>query len=130
MAASGNGRVSFDIYVDGTSFNPGVGVWYSLNMAGNSGGSTGWTQIDKLSGDAWHNADDAVKYLTHVDKSFSDLGWASGDGWFQIQWGSNSDGAQRVNFYLDNVNVYLVPEPSTVALLGLGAVALLIRRRG
>lgn len=131
MAASGNGRVAFDIYVDGSSFNPGVGVWFSLNTAGNSGGSAGWTEIQKLSGDAWHNADDAAQYLTHVDKSFAELGWASGDGYYQLLWGSNSDGAQRVNFFVDNVAIYqVVPEPSTFVLAGLGAATLwLVRRR-
>jgi hypothetical protein len=131
MAASGNGRVAFDIYVDGSSFNPGVGVWYSLNLAANSGGAATWTQIEKLSGDAWHNADDAAQYLTHVDKSFDELGWASGDGYYQLFWGANSDGAQRVNFFVDNVAVFqVVPEPSTFVLAGLGAAALwLVRRR-
>lgn len=127
MAASGNGRVAFDIYVNGSSYNPGVGVWYSLNMAGNSGGPAGWTQLEKLSGveTPGNNPDDAAQYLTHVDKSFAELGWASGDGWFQLFWGSNSDGAQRVNFFLDNVTIYqVVPEPSTFALAGLGAAAL------
>lgn len=130
IAATGNGRVAFDIYVNGSSFNPGAGVWYSLNMAGNSGGPVNWTQIEKLSGDAWHNPDDATLFSTHVDKSFAEIGWAAGDGWFQLFWGSNSDGAQPVGFYLDNVTIYqVVPEPSTFALAGLGAVVLYLLRR-
>ena len=133
IAASGLGHLSFDLLLDGTSFpSDAGGVWYSINIAGNSGGANGWTQIDKLTGDAWHNQGDAALYSTHHDFTFVQLGWANPEdaaGWFQIYFGANSDGARPVNFYVDNVQVYIIPEPSTFALAGLAAAAFSIFRR-
>lgn len=132
LSASGGGRLSFDLLVDGTSFNPGVAGWYNINVAGNSAGG-GWTQVDSVSGAGWHNADDPALIATHVDLSFTQLGWneaADATGWFQIYFGANSDGAFPVKFYIDNVMAYAVPEPSALALAGLGTAALLgLRRR-
>jgi hypothetical protein len=132
LSAGGNGRLSFDLIVDGSSFNAGVANWYNINIAGNSAGANGWTQIDKISGDAWHNADDNALYSTHVDYSFSQLGWSNPEdatGWFQIFFGANSAGDFPIKFYIDNVIVSAVPEPSSVALVGLGVAAWLVRRR-
>lgn len=132
LSASGNGRVSFDLIVDGSSFNPGVANWYNVNIAGNSAGANGWTQVEKISGDGWHNADDNALYSTHVDYSFAQLGWQNTEdatGWFQLYFGANSASDFPVKFYIDNVNAYVVPEPSALALAGLGATALLGQRR-
>jgi hypothetical protein len=38
-------------------------------------------------------------------------------------------GAAVENFYLDNLNLDIVPEPSGLALLGLSFVGLVLRRR-
>ncbi len=130
IAGGGNGRLSFDLLLDGTSFNPGVANWYSINVAGNSAGSHGWTQTDKVSGDAWHNADDNNLVSTHVELTFAQLGWADPEdatGWFQIYFGANSASDFPVKFYIDNVSV--VPEPSTFALAGMGIAGLLALRR-
>lgn len=132
LSASGNGRLSFDLLVDGSSFTPGVANWYNVSIAANSAGANGWTQIEKISGDAWHNADDNALYSTHVDYSFAQLGWQNAEdatGWFQLYFGANSASDFPVKFYIDNVNVYAVPEPSTLVLAGLGMAALLGRRR-
>jgi hypothetical protein len=132
LSASGNGRISFDVIVDGSSFNPGVANWYNINIAGNSAGANGWTQVDSVTGAAWHNADDNTTYSTHVDLSFAQTGWANPEdatGWFQIYFGANSAGDFPVKFYIDNFTAYAVPEPSAFALAGLGAMALLGMRR-
>jgi len=115
-------QISFDVMVDGGSFTPGAETWYQLIMIGNGDGA-GWTQTQLT--DDWHDVDDATLYTQHFDLSFADMGWTPGTTWFQIYMGSNSDGAVTSNYYLDNV--VITPEPTTMALLGLGA--LVLRRR-
>ncbi len=126
IANAGNGRLAFDILVDSSSFAPGVSDWYQVSMAANSGG--GWTQLNNLA-EGWHDMNDNNLYVTHVDKSFADLNWGPGTGWFQLNFAANS-GASPLRYYLDNVQVYsVVPEPSTLTLAGLGSAALLLVRR-
>jgi hypothetical protein len=121
-------RVSFDVMIDGASFPPGVATWFNFNVVGNSDGPLGWTQHENLfTVSGWHNADDPALLSMHIDQPFSYLGWEAGDTWFQIYAGSNSEAP--VNFYMDNFHMYLVPEPTTFSLAGLGALALLISRR-
>ena len=128
LAAGGDGRLSFDILVDGTSFGTvGTANWYQTWIAGNSDGTTGWTQVNAA--DKWHNAGDTASYVYHVDLAFSQLGWQAGDSWYQIQFGANSEASFPYSYYIDNVTV--VPEPSTGLLVlgGLSLLALHMRRR-
>jgi hypothetical protein len=130
IVASGQGHLSFDVLLDGTSFPVNDGTWYQINVGGNSAGANGWTQVQVV--DSWRNGGDTALVATHVDLTFAQLGWANPEdatGWFQVYFGANSDAGHPVNFYIDNVSAYIVPEPSTLALAGLGAAALLFIRR-
>ncbi len=123
-------RLAFDIMVDGASFPTNAGVWWQFNLVGNSDGPMGWTQKDKVI-EGWQNPDQADLRTWHFDFPFSAVGWQAGDTWFQLWLGANSDGAYPVNFYVDNVFCYtgVVPEPTTLSLVGFGVAALLISRR-
>jgi hypothetical protein len=135
IANGGNGRISFDLSVSQTaSFGLGGWVdwdWYQMHFAGNSDGGVGWTQ-DPVYGPNPVNTNyhpNDTDHAWHFDLSFANLGWQPGDNWFQLFIGSNSDAARPVQFLIDNIHVYEVPEPTALALAGLGAAALLVFRR-
>jgi hypothetical protein len=123
-------HLKFDVMVNGSSFPAGAANWFQFNVVGNSDGAHGWTQNGNIfTASGWHNADDPTLVSMHFDQPFSYFGWEPGDTWFQFHTGANSDNAFPVNFFLDNVVAYAVPEPSTLTLLGVGALALWVRRR-
>jgi hypothetical protein len=127
-ANAGNYHLAFDLKVDGASWPVAGSDWYQFQIAGNSDGSSGWTQTDAVTG-LWHNDGDATVNTWHVDKTFAALGWQPGDSWFQLYFGVQS-GTVPVNYYVDNLTVYAaVPEPSALALAGLGLATLLALRR-
>lgn len=124
LANSGTAQISFDVILDANSFPVDAGTWYQLIVAGNSDGAAGWTQSQFVG--SWRNQGDTQLITNHYVYNFSDLGWQPGDQWFQIYFGSNSDGDKPIKFYVDNV--VATPEPTT-GLLMLAGLALLAPRR-
>jgi len=100
------GHVSFDIVVNATSFNAN-GQWWQMFLAGNSN-PNGWTQSQLV--DTYRNGGDTSLQVIHVDKTFADLGFtaasATGFSYYQLNIWANSDNANPINFYIDNVNFY------------------------
>jgi len=137
-------RVSFDLMVSAGNGDQlpnwsfahggwtGAGDWYQLHWAGNSEG--GWGQ-DTMNGVNLGNPVNTSYWYSdpdlswHFDLSAQDLDWKAGTStWYQIFFGANSASGNPVQFYIDNIHIY-VPEPGTIALAGLGAAAMLIFRR-
>lgn len=52
-------------------------------------------------------------------------------GWFQLRWSTNWDDTAQQNgtFWIDNVRIEGIPEPTSMALLSLSGVFVLLRRR-
>lgn len=134
IANNGDGHISFDLSVNSSSFLVGgwtAGDWYQIHVAFN-GSATGWTQDPGAPGGNTVSANfDGIDHTWHCDYTFAQAGWTPGNSWFQINFGGNSGGTDALQFYVDNVNFYEtpVPEPTTFALAGLGAAALLVLRR-
>jgi len=102
--------------------------WYHVELAYDLENYVGWMTVQDESGTVWTS--DVV--ALEVAGQYSDVEFRfSGEGGAQIRdAGGGLIETLPIDFYLNNVSVQaLVPEPATMTLLGLGAVALLRRRR-
>ena len=96
-------------------------TWYRVEMVFDMEAHEGWITVQPEGGALWES-----------DKTPLNYGWEwSPDFFFLANNVKAWDGTVvPVSYYLANVSVTpLVPEPATMSLLGLGALALLRRRR-
>jgi hypothetical protein len=114
-----NYLLEFDVYADDWA------QIVCINMNAESTTDGFQTMVGDWSTPLWTQGD-----ATHVVidiAPFRGDGWAQAtDGWINIVF--QTQGNTGGHLYLDNVQL-LVPEPATIALLGLGGLALLRRKR-
>ncbi len=103
MINAGGGHVRFSILVDGASFNASA-QWWHINVVGNS--AVGWTQINEVV-NSWQNAGDRVLRIYTFKTNFAGLGWTDANStYFEMNIGSNSDPANPIHYWIDNLAVY------------------------
>lgn len=121
---------------------------FDVTWVASEWGTTSWVNTDLIAinsdlGWAQYQVDDPLN--PSYPGSWDPAGWGdhtrhltcdlsaytsdmSGITWMQIIFATNFGGVDAVgNYYIDNVQ--LTPEPTTIALLGLGGLALLRRKR-
>jgi hypothetical protein len=134
---SGATSLSLEVYSDWANPN-GWGVYgNSIKLILNN--SSGWSTIDPVSGSLANGTFQTITFnlAPHAATITNPgLGWSSvGIAWHVGTWAGDGGGAVYTDngtqtFAIDNIVVTQpVPEPASMALAGLGAVALLLFRR-
>lgn len=111
-------------YACRVAFAPGPN-WFILNTEGVPTRSTGWHELMAVFGDT------TVDLYVDGVIGMADVKYAAEAGaitFDRVTVGSGLSSANGVGYY-DDVNVAIVPEPSTLVLLGLGCVGLLAVHR-
>jgi len=142
QALSTTHYLQFDVYWDSAQWQPDANAdgWARWDQASLNSDATGWTQTtdanitDPLnpsypgSWDPNNWGDSHQRTLTY---DFTGLGFdTAGATWAQFNVAYNFGNMETIgNFYIDNVQLVLVPEPTSLALLGLTGVMLLIGRQ-
>lgn len=123
-----NSIFSIDVSVPANHVNDGSGGWTKIEgIALNADGYSWATQAGttQLLG-FWDNS--PVQTITlSFDYSAAKASMPATPGWVEIIITTNSDGVHN-DLYFDNAQL-LIPEPATLSVLGLGALALLRKKK-
>lgn len=116
-----NGKMLIDVTV------PQAGNWIGIDMGFYGDGQGGWQTMAATAGSVYPGA---TKVTLEYDYSTSSLVMPQpGATWWNILMIVNSDLPADTPIYIDNFRFEPVPEPASLGLLAIGAVAMLGRRR-
>ena len=119
-SATANETVTFEYSINATDINDPGATFVPLSTMDLTEIQTASTTGGAIDG---NNAANQIV----ISGTISSASWADGAA-LTIRWSDHDDGGSDGLYALDNFSMTAVPEPSALALLGLGAIGLLARR--
>lgn len=130
-----------DVHWESAQWQPDAGNngWVRWDQGSLNSATGGWGQTTDANitdsanpsyPGSWDPNSWGASHTRTLTYNFTGLGNTPGGGWGQFNLSYNFGNIETIgSFYVDNVQLVAVPEPTTLALAGLGSLALVLARR-